>query len=76
MALKKNDTLLLEKDISELNLLQCRLWDKDTWVTVIIPRDAAAYAPLEDERISILRKQESQATHALNVAASHHILQG
>jgi hypothetical protein len=76
VALKKNDTLVLEKDLSELNLLQCRLWDKDAWVSVIIPRDAAAHVLLDDEKMSLLRKQESQVTHALNVAASHHILQG
>lgn len=75
VLLKRNDTLVLEKDLSELNLLQCRIWDKDAWVSVIIPKDAAV--PFDDDKMmSMLRKHESQATHALNVAASHHILQG
>ena len=72
VLLKKNDALFLEKDLSELNLLQCRIWDKDAWVSVIIPKDAAAHVLLDDDRKTMLGKQESQVTHALNVHQSMH----
>ena len=76
VTLRRADTILLERDLSELNLLQVKYWDRDCWITVIIPKDSAAPKYKHDERSTVLRAQESQKTQALQLAVSHHILQG
>ena len=62
VTLKRADTIILERDLSELNLLQVKYWDRNSWVKVIIPRDSAVPKYNQEDRSTLLRKQESQRT--------------